>query len=147
MLLINNFIGENVMDIDIGGLLFLLGIYVGLAFIPANIAKKKGYGFGGFWFFGFCFFLIALIVSLCLSDRNPSSPYQNSESYYNNQNGYYNNYSSDNINYNPSDYNNSHSANDANAHSNTAVSYCPNCGNKVNFGDSFCFNCGFKLPK
>ena len=66
MLLINNFIGENVMDIDIGGLLFLLGIYVGLAFIPANIAKKKGIQLRGllvFWilFFPHCAYCIPML--------------------------------------------------------------------------------------
>ena len=58
-----------------GGLLILailisLGAKIGLAFIPANIAKKKGYGFGGFFVLGLFFFLIGLIVSLCLDDKN-----------------------------------------------------------------------------
>lgn len=48
----------------------ILGILFGLPFIPANIAKKKGYGFAGFYIFGFFLFLIALIVALCLSDKN-----------------------------------------------------------------------------
>lgn len=46
-----------------------LAIIFALAYIPANIAKKKGYGFAGFYLFGLFFFLIALIVSLCLSDK------------------------------------------------------------------------------
>lgn len=40
-----------------------------LPYIPANIARKKGYGFMGFYILGLFFFLIALIVSLCLSDK------------------------------------------------------------------------------
>lgn len=44
-------------------------IIFGLAFIPANIASKKGYGFIGFYILGVFFFLFALIVSLCLSNK------------------------------------------------------------------------------
>ena len=47
-----------------------IGIILGLAYIPANIARKKGYGFAGFYIFGIFLFLIALIVALCLSDKN-----------------------------------------------------------------------------
>ena len=34
-----------------------IGAAVGLAFIPANMAKKKGYSYGGFWVFGFFLFI------------------------------------------------------------------------------------------
>lgn len=47
-----------------------IGIILGLAYIPANIARKKGYGFAGFYIFGIFLFLVALIVALCLSDKN-----------------------------------------------------------------------------
>lgn len=40
-----------------------------LAFIPASMAKKKGYSYGGFWFFGFLLWLPAIIVAACLSDK------------------------------------------------------------------------------
>jgi hypothetical protein len=40
-----------------------------LAFIPASIAKKKGYSAGAFYVFGFFLFLIALIVALVLKDK------------------------------------------------------------------------------
>lgn len=40
-----------------------------LAFIPAYIAWKKDYSFGGFWLFGFFLFLPALIVALLMSDK------------------------------------------------------------------------------
>jgi hypothetical protein len=44
-------------------------VLVGLAFIPANIAGKKGYSVGGFFLFGLFFFLPALIVALIVQDR------------------------------------------------------------------------------
>lgn len=52
-------------------LIFLLVAIVTfwLAYIPANIARKKGYGFAGFYILGLFSFLIALIISLCLSDK------------------------------------------------------------------------------
>lgn len=56
--------------------LIWLGAAVGLAFIPANIAKKKGYSYGGFWALGFFFFLIGLIVALCLDPRPGSEAYR-----------------------------------------------------------------------
>lgn len=42
---------------------------IGLAFIPASVARKKGYSFGGFWAFGFFLFIPAIIVALCLEDK------------------------------------------------------------------------------
>jgi len=56
--------------------LIWLGAAVGLAFIPATIAKKKGYSYGGFWALGFFFFLIGLIVALCLDPKPGSEEYQ-----------------------------------------------------------------------
>ena len=50
--------------------LLIVGVSVGLAFIPATIAKKKGYSYGGFFVLGLFFFLIGLIVVLCLDDKN-----------------------------------------------------------------------------
>lgn len=57
----------------------LIGIAaaVGLAFIPATIAKRKGYSYGLWWLFGFLLFLVALIVILVIPDKtqqNPASP-------------------------------------------------------------------------
>ena len=51
-------------------IIFVLIISFALAYIPANIARKKGYGFMGFYILGLFFFFIALIISLCLSDKN-----------------------------------------------------------------------------
>lgn len=50
-------------------ILVLLLIKLVLSCIPANIAQKKGYGFAGFYILGLLSFFIALIVSLCLYDR------------------------------------------------------------------------------
>ena len=36
-------------------------IAAGLAFIPANIAKNKGYSFGLWWFYGWMLFIVAII--------------------------------------------------------------------------------------
>lgn len=52
-------------------IVFGLVFHIVFATIPANIAKNKGYGFAGFFILGlFGFFLIALIIALCLSDKN-----------------------------------------------------------------------------
>ena len=55
-----------------GGALFfsLFVINAALACIPASIAQKKGRSFGGFWLFGFFFFLIALVVALLIGDAS-----------------------------------------------------------------------------
>jgi hypothetical protein len=60
----------------------VLIIAVAFAFIPASMAKKKGYSYGGFWVFGFFFWLIAVIVAACLKDKTreqaqymPQQPY------------------------------------------------------------------------
>ena len=53
----------------------LLLLFLGLGAIPANIAYKKGYSFGLYWLFGFFLFFPALIVSLCISDKNAPQQY------------------------------------------------------------------------
>lgn len=50
-----------------------------LASIPAGIASKKGYSFGGYWLFGFFFFLPALIVALVVSDKADSEKLSDSD--------------------------------------------------------------------
>ena len=52
-----------------------LAILFGLALLPANIAKKKGYGFWGFFLFAYFLWLPALIVAACLADRTKPRPY------------------------------------------------------------------------
>ena len=62
-------------------------IGAGLAFIPANIAKNKGYSFGLWWFYGWMLFIVAIIHVNFIPDKNapqipinttstaPSTPY------------------------------------------------------------------------
>ncbi len=53
-----------------GGTIIWLIVLIGVAFIPANMAKKKGYSFGGFYVFGFFIPLVAIIVAACLRDKS-----------------------------------------------------------------------------
>lgn len=46
-------------------------IYVGLAFLTAGMAKRKGYSFIMFLFVGFISFIIGLIIIAFLEDKNP----------------------------------------------------------------------------
>ncbi len=100
-----------------------IGIFVGLAFIPATIARNKGYSYGGFWAFGFFFFIIALIVSLCLSDKTYpqyyNQPYQPYGQPY--QQPYQPPYQQQ-----------------------SAQGVCPNCGNSVSEDALFCPKCGIR---
>ena len=41
-----------------------------LGLIPAFIAKNKGRSFGGWWFFGWMLWIVALPASLVVSNRN-----------------------------------------------------------------------------
>ncbi len=52
-------------------LIIILGLQVGLSFIGASMASKKGYSFGGFWCLGFfSSFLIGIIVAAIIPDLN-----------------------------------------------------------------------------
>ncbi len=59
-----------------GTLIFILIISLLLAVIPARIAKKKGYSYAGFYVFGVFLWLIALIVSLAIRDKNVDNSQQ-----------------------------------------------------------------------
>lgn len=48
-------------------------IAAGVAFIPANIAKKKGYSFGLWWLYGWGLLIVALIHVQFIPDKNESS--------------------------------------------------------------------------
>ncbi len=48
-----------------------------LAFIPATIAKRKGYSFAGYYVFGVLLFLPALIVALVVQDKTANSKHSN----------------------------------------------------------------------
>ena len=51
-------------------LFFGLIVAAGLAFIPANIAKNKGYSFGLWWFYGWMLFIVAIIHVNFIPDKN-----------------------------------------------------------------------------
>lgn len=50
--------------------LVVLAIAAGLGFIPANIAKKKGYSLGLWWFYGWMLFIVAIIHVNLIPDKN-----------------------------------------------------------------------------
>ena len=45
-------------------------VAAGLGFIPASIAKKKGYSFGLWWFYGWMLFIVAIIHVSLIPDKN-----------------------------------------------------------------------------
>lgn len=58
-------------------LVIYLVIAAGLAFIPANIAKRKGYSFGLWWFYGWMLWIVAIIHVNFIPDKNaPQIPAQ-----------------------------------------------------------------------
>jgi hypothetical protein len=97
-------------------IIIALGLQIGLSFIGASMARKKGYSFGGFWCLGFfSSFLIGIIVAAIVPDLNlyvrkdelfarpPVAPPP-------------------------------------------TVRPCPACGKPVPMGDAFCPTCGIKMP-
>lgn len=75
---------ENIYDTDASTVTFaiqaflplflMLVISAALAFIPAYLARKKGYSQGLFWLFGFFLFLPAIIVACCIEDKTKPKP-------------------------------------------------------------------------
>lgn len=55
--------------------LISLAIAAGLGLIPANIAKKKGYSFGLWWFYGWMLFIVAIIHVQFIPDKNAPQAY------------------------------------------------------------------------
>lgn len=47
-----------------------LVVAAGLGFIPASIAKNKGYSFGLWWFYGWMLFIVAIIHVSLIPDKN-----------------------------------------------------------------------------
>ena len=67
--------------IYIYGILFF-GANIGLAFIGAAMAKKRGYSYGGFLCLGiFTTFLVGIIVAACLPPREGSDYYSKTGAY------------------------------------------------------------------
>lgn len=54
---------------DAGYYVISLIIAAGLAFIPASIAKRKGYSFGLWWFYGWMLFIVAIIHVSLIPDK------------------------------------------------------------------------------
>ncbi len=50
--------------------IIMLLIHIGLGFIPANIAKNKGYRFGLWWFYGTVLFILAIVHIALLPNKN-----------------------------------------------------------------------------
>jgi len=114
-----------------------IGAAVGLAFIPANIARKKGYSYGGFWALGFFFFIVGLIVALCLTDKNVpqyGQPYQQpyGQPY---QPPYQPPYQQP--------YGQPYQQQPPVQPQATTV--CPSCGTSISGDSAFCSKCGFKV--
>ena len=55
-----------------GDEIYIIGLIVaaGLAFIPASIAKRKGYSFGLWWLYGWLLFIVAIIHVAVIPDKN-----------------------------------------------------------------------------
>lgn len=58
-----------------------LVVAAGLACIPANIAEKKGYSFGLWWFYGWMLFIVAIIHVVLIPDKNAQKSSIRSEAY------------------------------------------------------------------
>lgn len=56
------------MDADV----YVFGLFIAacLAFIPASIAKRKGYSFGLWWLYGWLLFIVAIIHVSVIQDKN-----------------------------------------------------------------------------
>jgi uncharacterized membrane protein SirB2 len=52
------------------GSIFLIIIWVAIAFWPARVAARKGHSFFGYFLFSLIFFPAALIVAYMVSDRH-----------------------------------------------------------------------------
>lgn len=55
------------------GWIFLVIIWVALAFWPARVARRKGHSFIGYFIFSVFFFPAALIVAYLVADRTAPS--------------------------------------------------------------------------
>ena len=56
------------------GWIFLVVIWVALAFWPARVAGRKGHSFIGFFIFSLFFFPAALLVAYIVQDRIAPGP-------------------------------------------------------------------------
>jgi hypothetical protein len=130
------------------------GATAGLSFIPASMAKKKGYSFAGFYCLSFfAWFLGAIIIAALITDKNPkpqplyvpyyASPYPPYGSYpppYG-----YGAYPPPNV----PPYNGVPTSAVPGGSAPTGAAYfpprCPNCGETLTGGNDFCVRCGARL--
>ncbi len=102
---------------------------IGLSFIPASMARKKGYSFGGFYALSFFVsFLIAIIVVACLSDKSAPPAYAG-QPYYPPQG----------FQAPPQQYQQPQYQPPA-----EETKFCSKCGGRMNINDLFCGKCGNK---
>jgi hypothetical protein len=102
-----------------------------LAFIPATMARNKGYSYCAFWAFGFFLFVPAIIVAAVIEDKTrpaypPYPPYPGQPPY--------------GAPYQPpygTPYQQQPNAGPA--------ANCPSCGASVASGSAFCPSCGARL--
>ena len=70
------FYNEYMIGPLIAVLVIWIGAAVGLSFIPANMAKKKGYSFGAFYCLSFFVsFVVTIIIAAVIKDKNPPPQY------------------------------------------------------------------------
>ena len=70
--LLDESIQAYVIGILVVMLVIWVGAAVGLSFIPASMAKKKGYTFAGFYCMSlFISFVITIIIAALITDKNP----------------------------------------------------------------------------
>jgi hypothetical protein len=99
-----------------------IGANAGLAFIPAYMAKNKGYSFGGFWCISFfASFLVGIIIAACITDKTTQNYAQPQYPPYQQPYG------------------------QAYAQPGQFTSYCSKCGHGIVGGDAFCPGCGTKV--
>lgn len=53
-----------------------VAVLLAIAWIPASMARKKGYSFGVFYIFGFLMFLPAVVTAAMLRDKVRRAPEQ-----------------------------------------------------------------------
>ena len=111
-----------------------IGASVGLSFIPANMAKKKGYSFAGFYCLSFFVsFVIAIIIAAVIQDKNPPPQYGQ---YYGPPYGQpYPPYGQPY----PPPYGQPY------APPSQPVVNCPSCGAAIPASDPFCSKCGVRV--
>ena len=112
--------------------IFLFGINLGLSFIGASIAGKKGYSYGGFLCLGiFVAFWLSLIIAASCKPRAGSRYLEEKNQQYN--------YRFQNPNQQPPNEQNAQPQQEG-------ARFCTGCGAPVNPGMAFCPTCGKKDP-